>query len=583
MKCFRISILTKELTALCMLLLAFQTAIAQPIYTCNATFYDTGGPSGSYSNNQNYTVTYCSDNGGPITVSDFYINIENTTNCQSDYIRLYDGSTTINFVGGWCGTGSLDSYAADIPFTSTGSCLTFQFVSDGSITGSGWSATISCPLPDCLDTLVSPMDNQDVVDVNTNLSWDAVDFATGYNVYFGTSYPITDLVSSNQPGTSYDPGTLDYSSTYYWMVVPLNSNGSAIGCQSFDFNTELDANLPPPVVSGQYACPGMPVELTGTIGAGGNTLRWYDNSGSLLHTGISYTNTYWNSTLVNVSTYNSFSGFESSSLTPVYITMNQYNAPTIIDYTSGCAESPFYANATPGNGCNTIRWYDAPSGGNIVYTGSAISDVLTTPFNLYASSFDNVTGCESEERILLELGLNNLDPPSPLLLDTSFCNGKIVDLYLQPSIGGNSLKWYDQSNTLLHTGLVLNKTINSGLIYHVSSFNSFTGCESDQKSIVNVIALPEECVELSFNVPSAITPNADGFNDLWEIENATNYSDFTISVFNRLGQQVFYSNGVYNAWDAKYNGKLLPKGDYFYIITSESHSYTQKGVVSIVK
>lgn len=513
------------------------------------------------------------------------------------------------------------------------------------------------------------MDNQDVVDVNTDLSWDAVDFATGYNVYFGTSYPITNLVSSNQSGTSYDPGTLDYNSTYYWMVVPLNSNGSAIGCQSFDFNTALDANLPPPVVSGQYACPGMPLELTGTIGAGGNTLKWYDNSGSLLHIGASYTNTYWSSTLVNVSTYNSFSGFESSSLTPVYITMYQYDAPTIIDYAAGCAVSPFYANATPGNGCNTIRWYDAPSGGNIVYTGNAISDVLTSPFNLYASSYDNITGCESEERVLLELGLNNLDPPlntsqlnqncsgsmielnalpntnsnsikwydassggnllhtglsyinvfdmsnsslftasyntitgceselrdeieisfvgpnppSPLLLDTTFCKGKIVDLYLQPSIGGNSLKWYDQSNTLLHTGLVLNQTINSDLIYHVSSFNSFTGCESDQKSIVNVIALPEECVELSFNVPSAITPNADGFNDLWEIEGAANYSDFTISVFNRLGQQVFYSDGIYNAWDAHYNGKSLPKGDYFYIITLESASYTQKGVVSIVK
>jgi hypothetical protein len=48
---------------------------------------------------------------------------------------------------------------------------------------------------------------------------------TDYNVYFGTMNPPTSLVSANQTGTTYSPGTLTYNQTYYWMIDPHNDNG----------------------------------------------------------------------------------------------------------------------------------------------------------------------------------------------------------------------------------------------------------------------------------------------------------------------------------------------------------------------
>lgn len=38
-----------------------------------------------------------------------------------------------------------------------------------------------------------------------------------YDVYFGTSSPPP-LVSSAQAAATYDPGTLSYSTTYYWRA-----------------------------------------------------------------------------------------------------------------------------------------------------------------------------------------------------------------------------------------------------------------------------------------------------------------------------------------------------------------------------
>lgn len=60
-------------------------------------------------------------------------------------------------------------------------------------------------------------------------------------------------------------------------------------------------------------------------------------------------------------------------------------------------------------------------------------------------------------------------------------------------------------------------------------------------------------------VSEAITPNGDGINDRWYIQDIATYPQTEITVYNRLGVRVFSHKGNYqNNWDGTFNGKPLP-------------------------
>ena len=86
------------------------------------------------------------------------------------------------------------------------------------------------------------------------------------------------------------------------------------------------------------------------------------------------------------------------------------------------------------------------------------------------------------------------------------------------------------------------------------------------------------------------TPNDDGFNDYWNIPNALQYPHLEVLIFDRWGQQVFYSKpyGIdeYHTWDGKSqkNGKNLPIGSYYYIIKpNDGEQEPISGTVTIVR
>lgn len=68
------------------------------------------------------------------------------------------------------------------------------------------------------------------------------------------------------------------------------------------------------------------------------------------------------------------------------------------------------------------------------------------------------------------------------------------------------------------------------------------------------------------DIPNTFTPNGDGVNDNWELDGLVAYPQAEVQVFNRYGQQVYYSRGYSVPWDGTYKGSPLPAGTYYYII-----------------
>jgi hypothetical protein len=91
---------------------------------------------------------------------------------------------------------------------------------DNSTIGPLWTYRTNCP-PDN-PTNPYPQHQETEVSINTILSWTGTDPDTNqtltYDVYFGTITPPP-KVTSNQTNTTYNPGTLDFDTTYYWQII----------------------------------------------------------------------------------------------------------------------------------------------------------------------------------------------------------------------------------------------------------------------------------------------------------------------------------------------------------------------------
>jgi gliding motility-associated-like protein len=70
----------------------------------------------------------------------------------------------------------------------------------------------------------------------------------------------------------------------------------------------------------------------------------------------------------------------------------------------------------------------------------------------------------------------------------------------------------------------------------------------------------------SLAFPTAFTPNNDGKNDIFLpiVIGDMSTSNYTMSIYNRWGMQVFTTKNLRDGWNGKYKGKELEGDTYFY-------------------
>lgn len=94
-------------------------------------------------------------------------------------------------------------------------------------------------------------------------------------------------------------------------------------------------------------------------------------------------------------------------------------------------------------------------------------------------------------------------------------------------------------------------------------------------------------VEVPLDFYNVITPNNDGYNDYWRIDNIENYPFCRIYIYDIFGSEVFSSIG-YNEnqrWDGTNDGSPLNSGTYYYFVNLglPINNTIHKGSITLLK
>ena len=157
----------------------------------------------------------------------------------------------------------------------------------------------------------SPSNSATSVSTTADLSWTAGSGATSHDVYFGTdSTPDSGEFQGNQTSTTFDPGTMSTSTTYYWRIDEKNASGTTTGTV-WNFTTEsapdTTAPSPDPMTwsTEPYATGTSSISMTATTATdvsgveyyfectagGGNDSGWQDST-TYSDTGLSASTQY---------------------------------------------------------------------------------------------------------------------------------------------------------------------------------------------------------------------------------------------------------------------------------------------------
>lgn len=388
----------------------------------------------------------------------------------------------------------------------------------------------------------------------------APDFGDG-----ATIDPTTGIVSSAVPGTT------------YFIAYTLTSGT----CSEVDTNALIAYPSEDASFDLIDHCANIDVEAT-IAGMTGGTFDFFPDPGDATVidplTGL-ISNSPGNTYSVRYIT----AGTAETCRDTVINTVEVFVTPQLItlesDKTLYCPEEPIgVIHVADQTDAFKVFWYDNNAGIDALdSTFSFLPSTLNVGENIFYAQAKSVNGCLSEFK-----------PFSLILSDTSgmragldvtVCMGSAVSL---EAFGGSTYLWitdvpfadYTIANPIAFS---LNE---EEYIVRISNTDNCSVYDT-----VNVTFSPQnECAIEIFN---AFSPNDDGTNDFWYIENLINYLPNTVYIYNRWGNEVNQIENYDNLnayWDGNdLQGKTLPPGTYFYVVITENQLQNQAGWVQLVR
>jgi hypothetical protein len=109
-------------------------------------------------------------------------------------------------------------------------------------------------------------------------------------------------------------------------------------------------------------------------------------------------------------------------------------------------------------------------------------------------------------------------------------------------------------------------SVDGGISWQQS--NVFTGLSNNTHYDIQVRTVGTHCVGalefFTLNIANMITPNQDGVNDTLDLTALGNFNNFTGSVYDRYGSELFRFSKERPIWNGTLGGKKLPTATYWY-------------------
>lgn len=197
---------------------------------------------------------------------------------------------------------------------------------------------------------------------------------------------------------------------------------------------------------------------------------------------------------------------------------------------------------------------------------------VTTTYVLTISEETSPYGCYNTDSVTITvMPLTGLD----VTADTFIVKGTSIQLGAE---GGLFTDWLWEPGTGLD-----NTTIPDPIASPLESVR-YTLYATNENGCVESDSVYIEVIE-DLRAYNVFTPNGDGTNDYFDIENASRFPEMVVEVYSRWGDQIFSSVGYDDSkrWDGTARGKEAPVGTYYYVIIPYSGATPITGNVTIIR
>ena len=98
--------------------------------------------------------------------------------------------------------------------------------------------------------------------------------------------------------------------------------------------------------------------------------------------------------------------------------------------------------ATSANGSTVFNWYDAATGGTLLFTGNPYVTTVSATTTFYVES-ETGSGCVSARTPVIVTVVPNLDVPTAVSTPATVCGGETVTITGTSVNGSTVFNWYD--------------------------------------------------------------------------------------------------------------------------------------------